>query len=650
MHWSIVEAPATAGYVPRLADDRVGYFVSDHKNFADDSATSPTVRYIDRWNFNNGPIVYYLTNEIPTEYKPAIRRALLGWNSAFAEAGIPNAIEVRDQPSDPAWDPDDIRYSTVRWLTSDQPMFSAYGPNISDPRTGQVIRVEIVIDGEAVRTVKRGYSEQVVPTRRAAAETAALDARGAQIAALTGRASGDAAVPDPCAGAGQCDDFMEESADYAALGTLQQFAAGATPQQIQQYAEDWLYSVVLHEAGHNFGLRHNFAAAIYPLAKLHDRQFTARYGLVNSVMNYTAVNLSPPRRPQGDYFQMRLGPYDYWAIRYGYEKFPNVAKPADEAVALKRLAQESTRPEYAYATDEDASGLRGIDPHVAQFLLSSDRFAFYRNQFDVVDDLVARLDQVFPRDDRSYYEERVAFLGMQRQYQRAALLAVRYIGGLYTSRSHRGQAGGVPPIRPVTREEQRQAFSALAQHVFSSRAMRPPPGLLSNLGPDNFVDQSSTELAVRPDFPVTDYIAALQDAVMFGLFSPDTLARIADQQLRDQRPGAQMSEADLFGWMEAAVWTDDSLRGPSIDELQRGLQRRWTGHLIAIALAPSFVLELLDFPSDTASLARYQLRRLDDRLARALRRTDLDVTTRAHLEDMHDRVRHALDPDATRNA
>jgi hypothetical protein len=650
MHWSIVEAPAASNYVPRFADDRVGYFMTTLKNFSDDSSASPVLRYIDRWNFNNGPVVYYLTNEIPSEYKPAIRRALLRWNDAFAKVGIPNAVEVRDQPSDPAWDPDDIRYSTVRWLTSDQPAFSAYGPNISDPRTGEVLRVEVVIDGEAVRSVKRGYIEQVAPTRHAAASEANLDARSALIADLTGKLPGDDAANALCADPEDCDDFMQESADYASLGTLQQMAGGASPAQVQRYTEDWLYSVVLHESGHNFGLRHNFAAPIYPLAKLHDRAFTERNGLVNSVMNYTPVNLSPPGRPQGDYFQMRLGPYDYWAIRYGYQRYPNVKQPADERAALQRVAEESTRPEYVFATDEDSAGLRGIDPRVAPFQLSSDRFEFYRNQFDVVDDLVGRLDRVFPRDDRSFYEERLAFLGMERQYQRAALLAVKYVGGLYTSRSHRGQPGAVAPIRPVTRDDQRRAFTELAQHVFSSRAMRLPPELLSNLGPSNFVERGSTELSLKPDFPVTDYVTSVQDTVLFSVFAPDVLGRIVDQQLRDARPGASMSEADLFGWMQAAVWTDASLRANSIDLLQRSLQRRWTNYLIALSLAPSFVVEAVGFPSDTAPLARYELRRLDERLAGAMRRQGLDVATRAHLEDMYDRVHHALDPNATRGA
>lgn len=632
MHYSIVDAPQKSNYVPRFADDRIGYFITAQKEFTDDSATTPFIRYIDRWNFNNGPIVYYLTNEIPADYKPSIRRALLEWNTAFAKVGIPNAIEVRDQPDDPSWDPDDVRYSTVRWITSDRPGFSAYGPHVADPRTGEILRVSIVIDGENMRAVKRGFVDQVAPTRLAT--TAPLQAPTALDSA------------EYCADSSMCDHFADESADFAAVGTIALRAEGLGPQTTQKFAQDYLQSVVLHEAGHNFGLRHNFAAAIYPLAELHDKKFTEAHGLVSSVMHYTPLNLSPPGKPQGDYFQLRLGPYDYWAIRYGYEKFGDAKKPADESARLKHIADESTQPDLAYATDEDASGPRGVDPHVATFLLSSDAFDFYQNQFQVVDDLVHRLDAVFPKSDQPYSDERAAFLSMMRQYQRAALLATKYIGGLSTSRSHRGQPGGVAPFRPVARADQRQAFETLSEHIFSSKAMRFPPQLLADLGANNYSHHGMDDGDVRPDFPVEIYVANLQDSVMYTLFSPDVLSRIEDERLRVSDPKAEMSLADLFGWMQASVWDDLRPGTSSIDALHRGLQRRYTSYLIAISLAPSSLLDELGFPGDTAPLARFELRRLNDRLVQSLHSGRADVTTQAHLEDIHTRVARTLNATA----
>jgi len=635
MHYSIVDAPAADhGYVPRLADDRVGYFITAQKRFDNDTLATPFVRYIDRWNFKNGPIVYYLTSEIPAQYKPAIRSALLEWNVAFAKVGIPNAIDVRDQPADPAWDPDDMRYSSVRWITSDRSPFAAYGPHVEDPRTGEILRVEIVIDGEALRSVKRGFVDQV------ASRSTARDTSGLPLA------TNALACPDT----GACDTFAVDSAEFAATGTVALRALGSTPAAIERYAEDWLHSVVLHESGHNFGLRHNFVSAtLYSLAQIHDRAFGRAHGIVGSVMGYTPANLSAPGTPQGEYFQLRLGPYDDWAIRYGYATFPNARSTADEAVALHRIADESSQPRYAYATDEDANGPLAVDPRVATYHLSSDPLAFDRNQFALVNDLVARLDRTYPRDGRPYFEERQTFATLLRSYERAALLASKFVGGSYTSRDHRGQPGGVEPFRPVPRDDAHRAFTLLTDNVFSSRALHFSPQLLADLGSNHYLHRG-VDGVQRPDFPVEATVAGMQDGVMYAMFAPDAMSRLADQQYRTKSGERAMSLDDLFGWMQAAVW--DDLRPPRahIDPLHRALQRRYTNLLIAYALAPSFVVESIGYPSETAPLASFHLRRLARAVDVALHAHALDDATRAHLEDVRARVRHALDPGAVRGA
>jgi hypothetical protein len=625
MHYSIVEPPATGHYVPRLADDRIGYFTTDHKRFSDDSLRSPVVRYIDRWNFNNGPIVYYLTNEIPPEYKPTIRAALLAWNPVFARAGIPNAVEVRDPPADASWDPDDARYNAVRWITSDRPAFAGYGPHIADPRTGEVLRAEIVIDGEALRSLKRGYTDQVAPLHRAASAQPA------------------------CSDLDVCETFEEDSAAFAATGTLALHMEGASYEQTQQYALEWLRAAILHEAGHNFGLRHNFqGSALYPLARLHDRSYTRVHGLTSSVMDYLPVNLSPPGAPQGDYFQREPGKYDGWAIRYGYERFGGAAKPSDETRPLARIADESTRPEYAYATDEDANGPYAIDPRISAFDLSNDPLAFDTNQFAVVDALIGKLDRAFPHDGRSYAEERSAFLTIMRTYATASMLSAKYVGGVYTSRAHRGQTGASPPLTAVPRSVSRRAFGMIADHLFSSRALRFSPRLLADLGANHFGGEG--EVLDRPDFPISDFVAQLQDAVTFELFSPEVMSRLADQPLRTARASDTMSLEDLFEWMQAAAWDGIGPHMGPLDALHRAFQRRYATLLVAFSLAPSFAISAFGYPSDSPALARYELERLTKRLDASLSSPGLDVVTRAHLEDLRSRVRHALDPNSVRGA
>ncbi len=335
VHYSIVARPdRDPRFVPRLADDRIGYFITARKSYGNDAAASPFERFIERWDLDDGPITFYLTNEIPKEYRGTVRRGILAWNDAFAKIGHPGAIVVKDPPSDPSWDPDDARYTTVRWITSDQPDFSAYSPHVSDPDTGQIIRAEVVIDGESLRSIKSGYVNRVLPAQRVRRNAYAVE---------NGRADGDVLAPATADGASESADectIEEDGVAQAALGSLLlQQNPRATAADRERYAQEWLYSTVMHEVGHTLGLRHNFeGSTAFTYAQLHDPAFTRAHGTTASVMDYTPANIAAPGERQADYFPTKLGTYDYWAIEYGYRAFPNVRSSADEAVQLSHIA------------------------------------------------------------------------------------------------------------------------------------------------------------------------------------------------------------------------------------------------------------------------------------------------------------------------
>ncbi|GAC1572840.1 MAG: zinc-dependent metalloprotease [Candidatus Elarobacter sp.] len=628
MHYSIVAPPERdPRFVPRLADDRVGYFITARKRYGNDRAPSPFERFIERWNVDDGPITFYLTNEIPAEYRDTVRRGILAWNDAFAKAGHRNVIVVKDPPAEPGWDPDDARYSTVRWITSDQPDFSAYSPHVSDPDTGQIIRASVVIDGESMRAIKRGFVDRVLPLERARRNAFALNA--AQ------NAADDDATPNSV----ECR-LEEDSVNTAALGMLLMTQnVRTTPADREHYAKEWLYSTVMHEVGHTLGLRHNFqGSTAFGYAQLHDPAFTRAHGTTGSVMDYTPANLAAPKERQANPFPTRLGPYDVWAIEYGYRSFPNVRSSSDEAVPLSRIASRSTEPGLAYGTDEDATAI-SIDPHIQRFDLSSDPLAYVDEQFRIDGDIAAHLDERYPGDTRTFQDLRSALITVLNNELNSSDLAVRYVGGIYTSRAHRSDPHAPLPFASIPRAQQRRAFDLLDRWVLSSRAFRFSPELLNAAAPNRYGIHWGANRIGRSDFPIREVIAELQDNVIGEMFSPVNLARIGDQELKVRKSGDTMTLADLFRWTNAAVY--DDLGRPSIAPSHRELQRRFTDLQMQIVQLPGAYADQLSLPRETQSLARYNLARLATRLAPAAGAAR-DEGTRAHLTDLRVRVNGVL--------
>jgi hypothetical protein len=638
VHYSIVAPPAhDPNYVPRFADDRIGYFITARKHFGNDVSTVPTERFIDRWNLDAGPIVFTLTNEVPPTYRNTVRRGILAWNAAFAKIGYPQAIVVHDPPDDPKFDPEDARYNSVRWITSDSPDFVALSPHVSDPDTGQIIRTEVVIDGESMRAVRRGYVDRVQPVLRI------------QRSAFLAMAQLEPQAPiddgDGLRDALTCDDAATE-ANQAALGMA--MLAGerhGTVTEREAYAQAFLYSTVMHEVGHTLGLRHNFeGSTAFTYAQLHDPAFTHAHGTTGSVMDYTPADIAAPGERQADYFPNRLGPYDYWAVEYGYTKLHASSSNA-ELPYLHKIAARSTQPGLAYGTDEDVIDPFAIDPRIQRFDLSSDPLAFARDQFRIDEDLAARLTHHYPGDTRSYQDLRQTLISVLNNDLANISVAARYIGGVYTSRSHRGQAGGSPPFSAIPRAQQKRAFDMLVQYVLSSHALNYPPAMLNDVAPIRYGADWSTGGLRRTDFPIREVVAQLQDAAIAALFNPAGISRIANESLKETRPGATMNLADLFTWTNGAIF--DDLGSHTIAAQHRDLQRRFIDLELQIAFLGSGQMDQLSVPREIQALSRYELREIRGKLDGAYR-VATDISTRAHLDDLRSRIDTGLRPGALR--
>jgi len=602
--YNIADPPGSDDYRPRLADDRVGIYNDIYLSFDNDTVLSRKLRYIVRWNLQPSdpskpvspakhPMIFYLSNTIPERWRPAIRQAVLKWNDAFLRIGISDALQVRDQPDDPNWDPDDIRYNVLRWVTEYSASFGADSQTLYDPRTGEEFRTGILISADVPLFTQSEWTYIVDPVR-----------------------FGRSTDPMP-------DQFMTDS---------------------------WL-GTIMHETGHNLGMQHNFIGSLaYTAKQLQDKSFTSKNGIASTVMEYAPANVWPKPYAQGDYFQTALGPYDYYAMRWAYAPIPGARTPEDELPTLHRWASAWSDPRYRYASDEDVAWGDGhaADPRVEQGDLTNDPLGWCGVQLGMHVDLLRRLNDRFPAVGEAYEAERDAFGAVFGGYLGCAEMPVHFIGGQYLSRAHRGDPNAEPPIVPVPRDTQRRAFDMLDRYVFTASDLRLSPALLSRLGYSEWagygyvgltgygnLPQWAYDPPKRHDVPLAEQIARAQGQVLTQMFSPAVLARIAAgaSETRDAHP---MTLADLFDWMHAGVYRElagsTSLRG--LDAVRRGLQQRYLETLGGLYLKPR-----AGTPEDASALARAQLVVVGDEAAKAAHTPGLDATTRAHLARLAARAR-----------
>ena len=627
--YNFIKAPAD-GYMPRVADERVGFYPNIQLQFGNDAVQERQTRYILRWNFapaNPGkpsaathPMILYLSNTIPTRYHDTVRDALLQWNKAFAKAGILDAVQVRDQPDDPSWDADDIRYNVVRWLTESNSGGFAQAGSVWDPRTGQLIHVGIVLDSDLMTGAFIDWRDKANPSAfLAKASSGRVDAEYGELSRL--------------------------QAGYGAVA-LQSMGMLDTPVQRNAYMLAYLRSIVLHESGHEMGLEHNFIGSeAYTARDLQSKAFTSKYGIASSVMEYAPTNVWPKGTPQGEYFQSTLGPYDYYAIHWGYAAIPGARTPEDEVPTLKRWASDWNDPTHSFAMDEDVQyvNAHAIDPRVSWYDLTNDDLAWTRTQMEMSDRLADTIAQRYPASGQAYDPARTAFTLLF--YHKATSLGIleHYIGGEYVDRSHAGDASfSGTPLSAVPRAKQVQAWSLLDRYMFSDAAWNYPPSLLRHLVYTEWVtDFPQPAWAYSPssrhDMPIADMVGGLQTQFLQTAFQPLMLSRLDD--LTTKYPaGSTMSLADLFDWMQQSAFGDlNNAHLAVVSELRRNLQQSYARLLAQMVLHPA-----QGTPYDAQSLARSELKSLQHSVHVAMGSPRLDTMTRAHLDSLDELATQTL--------
>lgn len=561
---SLIAMPDDA-FTPRIDDYRVGYFFDQVTDLTSDKA-APYRDLINRWRLVKKdpdaeisdpvtPITWWIENTTPTEYRDTIRDSVLAWNSSFEKAGFSNAIEIKVQPDDAEWDAGDIRYNVLRWTSSPIPPFGGYGPSFTNPRTGEIIGADIMLEYSFL--TNRWVFGDVFSEE-------GIAGNGAEM------------IDTPVSADARHNMCAVSSHLYAAnqFGLTALQALGANDVELNELVKESIYYLMLHEVGHTLGLNHNMKASVqWGPDEVHDASVT-NGAPTASVMDYPAINIAPPGKTQGDYYMTRPGPYDDWAIKFGYGT-------DIEGEARSTLLSQSTDPGHVFGNDADdmrAPG-RGIDPRVMISDMSADPVAYGVDRMRLVDATLPKLVDKYD-DEHSWQTLLRGYFFATGQKATMGSVISRQIGGVYVDRTAPGEDGVLEaPFTPVPEARQKAAMKALKENIFAADAFDAPEELVRRLQAQRrgFNFSGGTE-----DPKLHARALGIQTNVLNHLLHPVVMGRMTDTALY----GNTYSSTEMILDLNDAIFGGD-LRGRP-NAFRRNIQTAYLERLVAIADDPAY--------------------------------------------------------------
>lgn len=613
MQHSFIEMPKN-NYQPRKDDPRVGFFM-EQRNDQTSISPVPYKDVIHRWNLVKkdpsaalsepvDPIVFWVENTTPYEYRQTIIDAGLKWNEAFEKAGFKNAVQMRIMPDTATWDPADIRYNVIRWVSSASPSYGAIGPSFVNPRTGQTLGADITVEwfsGSATPIYDELFSGP-----------AGSNAEKMKTAFLHPQE-----VTDEMNNYNMCTIGNEMKAQFTAgLTTLE--VAGADAKEISEMHKEFLTYLIMHEMGHTLGLNHNMKASqMLSPAEINNKEITRKIGLIGSVMDYPAINVSSDRSKQGDYYTTKAGPYDLWAIEYGYKPFDSTS----ENTELNKILSRSNQPNLAFGNDGDdmRSPGKAIDPRVNVNDLTNDAVAYGEDRLKLVNSLMGKLVDKYSKPDQSYAELRARYGTLNNQRIGMISAISRYIGGVYVDRSFPDQHSGNKPYTPVPVALQKKAMDVLSKYVFAPNAFDADAQLAPYL---QWQRRGFNQPSTGEDYKMTTIVLMQQINPLMQILHPNTLMRVTNTRLY----GNTYSVADIMNDLTKAIFDADL--GGNVNVYRQNLQTTFV----------EGTASLLDGFADDISkaAARSTLKKIKSKLATAVSTNEETKAHRANLIFMID--------------
>jgi hypothetical protein len=506
-HWSMIRLPERP-MMQRWFDERVGYFSDDQVDFSAPGHHFVRRKYAVRWRLEKKdpqaalsepvePIVYYIDPATPDVWKPWIKHGVEIWQSAFEAAGFKNAILAKEPPiGDPDWSPEDVRHTVVRWLPSTSR--NAQGPNIHDPRTGEILNGSIRMFHGVLDLVRNWYFTQVGP----------LDPRAQQFP-----------FPD------------------SLTGRLLAF-------------------VVAHEVGHTLGLRHNQkGSSLYPADSVRSRTWVAKMGHSPSIMDYARFNYvaQPEDSISLNDLIPRIGPYDKFAIAWGYKPIPEARTPHAEWSTLDSWAQvQDTVPWLRFAESEAGDYSVHTEAVGDQNPVSSTGYGLKNIQR-----VIQRIPSVaiVPGQDNGLLKD--LYSSVLGQWS----MEMKHVASVVAGSEYQAKSGGQPGAvySPIARQQQAAAVRFLNDNVFTTPTYLIDSRITSRLEPGGAVAR----------------LRSSQQRVLSELLTGSRIERLIEYEVL-ARPGERVYTAtDLLSDLRRGIWTELSASRPAIDVYRRNLQRSY---------------------------------------------------------------------------
>ncbi len=508
LHHSMVALPEKP-MRPRYSDPRVGYFDGTYTNYSSDQNIAEKVKLIKRWRLEKKdpsaaisepvkPIVFYVGRGVPEKWRKYTIEGIEMWQSAFEAAGFKNAIIGKLAPTakeNPDWDAENTRYSTIRWLTSE--IRNAYGPNVSDPRTGEIIEADIRIFHNVMALVQDWFFVQA----------GATDPRAAKLP-----------LPDEVVG-------------------------------------ELLRYVVAHEVGHSLGLMHNFIASnSYSVESYRDLAFVKKFGVAASIMDYARFNYIAQPGDGAAHITDRVGPYDHFAIEWGYREFDNKAPVKGDSSHLHKIAaRQLNDPRLRFA-------LGGNDPRSQAEDLGNDAIKATAYGIKNLERIAGNLVSATSENGKDFSRLKAMYGELILQLNRELNHVSTYVGGVETD----NLVHGLPrsdTFRPIKIEKQKEALKFLIENAFYTKDFLLRKDIIERIG----VREATAKIS----------------AYQFGIVRRIYAFWVVDEINRMKAFGYEVySPLEIFAEVRKGVFSEIYEKDKTPDMFRRKLQSSTVKHLI----------------------------------------------------------------------